>query len=113
MPYNPPTLNVETLPTQIQTRLSNSGSNRAHMERLVADLRARLEQARQGGDERSVRRHREQGKLLVRERIERLLDRESPFLELSPLAATGVYDDDAPGAGLVTGIGRVSSAARC
>ena len=78
------------------------------MERLVADLRARLDRARQGGDERSVKRHREQGKLLVRERLERLLDPDSPFLELSPLAANGVYDDDAPGAGLVTGIGRVS-----
>jgi len=100
---------VETLPTLIKPGSAESGSNRAHMERLVADLRARTEQARKGGDERSVRRHREQGKLLVRERIERLLDRESPFLELSPLAATGVYDDDAPGAGLVTGIGRVSS----
>jgi 3-methylcrotonyl-CoA carboxylase beta subunit len=77
------------------------------MERLVADLRAHLERARQGGDERSVKRHRDQGKLLVRERIERLLDPGSPFLELSPLAASGLYEDDAPGAGLVTGIGRV------
>jgi 3-methylcrotonyl-CoA carboxylase beta subunit len=77
------------------------------MERLVGHLRARLERARQGGDERSVKRHRDQGKLLARERVERLLDPGSPFLELSPLAADGLYDDDAPGAGLVTGIGRV------
>ena len=78
------------------------------MERLVSDLRGRVERARQGGDERSIKRHREQGKLLVRERLERLLDPDSPFLELSPLAADGLYDDDAPGAGLVTGVGRVS-----
>ena len=60
-----------------------------------------------GGDDRSIERHRERGKLPVRERIDRLLDPGSPFLELSPLAATGLYDDDAPGAGIVTGIGRV------
>src|SRR5688500_18244354 len=77
------------------------------MERLVAELTARIERARQGGDERSIKRHWEQGKLLVRERLERLFDAGSPFLELAPLAADGLYDDDAPGAGLVTGIGRV------
>jgi 3-methylcrotonyl-CoA carboxylase beta subunit len=77
------------------------------MERLVGELRARVERARQGGDERSIKRHRDQGKLLVRERLERLLDPGSPFLELSPLAADGLYEDDAPGAGLVTGVGRV------
>ena len=60
-----------------------------------------------GGDDRSIARHRERGKLPVRERIDRLLDPGSAFLELSPLAATGLYDDDAPGAGIVTGIGRI------
>src|SRR5258708_4972500 len=59
------------------------------------------------GDQPSVERHRERGKLPVRERIERLLDPGSAFLELSPLAATGLYDDEAPGAGIVTGVGRV------
>ena len=61
-----------------------------------------------GGGPKYVARHREQGKLPVRERIERLLDPGSPFLELSPLAAWDMYDDEAPGAGIVTGIGRVS-----
>jgi acetyl-CoA carboxylase carboxyltransferase component len=75
----------------------------------MAELRERLEWARAGGGPRAVARHREQGKLLARERIERLLDPGSPFLELSPLAAYGLYEDDAPGAGLVTGIGRVSN----
>ena len=80
------------------------------MAALVADLRARqaiVAGRGAGGDERSIARHRERGKLPVRERIERLLDPGSAFLELSPLAATGLYDDDAPGAGIVTGIGRI------
>ena len=60
-----------------------------------------------GGDDRSIERHRERGKLPVRERIDRLLDPGIAFLELSPLAANGLYDDEAPGAGIVTGLGRV------
>jgi 3-methylcrotonyl-CoA carboxylase beta subunit len=60
------------------------------------------------GLKRTHQRHTDQGKLFVRERINRLLDSGSPFLELSPLAAWGLYDDQAPGAGIVTGIGRVA-----
>src|SRR6188768_3254532 len=78
------------------------------MRELVADLRERLEVARRGGSESSRERHTSRGKLLVRERVDRLLDPGSPFLELSPLAATGMYDDAVPSAGIVTGIGRVS-----
>ncbi|MDQ3767854.1 MAG: methylcrotonoyl-CoA carboxylase, partial [Actinomycetota bacterium] len=74
-----------------------------------ADLRAQLERVRAGGGAKAARRHVERGKLLPRERVERLLDRGSPFLELSPLAAHGLYDDAAPGAGIITGIGRVSA----
>ena len=99
---------MELLATQIQRGSPEFSANRTHLAQLVADLTARIERARQGGDERSVKRHRDQGKLLVRERLDRLLDPGSPFLELSPLAADHLYDDDAPGAGLVTGIGRVS-----
>jgi len=80
------------------------------MSALVADLRARHEAAAgrgAGGDDRSIARHRERGKIPVRERIDRLVDPGSAFLELSPLAANGLYDDDAPSAGIVTGIGRV------
>ncbi len=83
-------------------------ANRDRMEQLLAELRERLSAARQGGGPKSLHRHREQGKLPVRERIERLLDPATTFLELSPLAAFGLYDNEAPGAGLVTGIGRVS-----
>jgi 3-methylcrotonyl-CoA carboxylase beta subunit/propionyl-CoA carboxylase len=82
-------------------------ANHARMTALVAELRERVDRARQGGGERQLERHRAQGKLPVRERLTRLLDPGSPFLELSPLAAWDMYDNEAPGAGLVTGIGRV------
>ncbi len=82
--------------------------NRAHMQRLVDELRERRDAVRRGGGPRSLQRHRDQGKLPVRDRLDRLLDRGSPFLELSALAGWDMYDNDAPGAGLVTGIGRVA-----
>ncbi len=83
-------------------------ANRERMQLLVQQLRDRVTAARQGGGPRYLQRHREQGKLPVRERIDRLLDAGSPFLELSPLAAFEMYDNEAPSAGIVTGIGRVS-----
>jgi 3-methylcrotonyl-CoA carboxylase beta subunit len=83
------------------------GENRAHMDRLVAELRERLADARAGGGEAAVRRHHEQGKLMVRERLERLLDPATPFLEIGSLAGFGMHDGQAPAAGLVCGIGRV------
>jgi acetyl-CoA carboxylase carboxyltransferase component len=83
-------------------------ANRERMERLVAELNQRRTLARDGGGPRYVERHREQGKLPVRERIDKLLDRNASFLELSPLAAWDLYDNEAPAAGIVTGIGRVS-----
>ncbi|HEU0236414.1 MAG TPA: carboxyl transferase domain-containing protein [Candidatus Limnocylindrales bacterium] len=85
-------------------------ANHAAMSALVAELRARTEALTArgaGGDDRSIERHRERGKLPVRERIDRLIDPGAPFLELSALAANGLYDDEAPGAGIVTGIGRI------
>ena len=81
--------------------------NLAHMDALERDLRVRLAEARAGGGEEAIRRHREQGKLLARERIERLLDPGTPFLEIGALAAHGLYEGAAPSAGIVTGIGRV------
>jgi 3-methylcrotonyl-CoA carboxylase beta subunit len=75
---------------------------------LVDDLDARLAAARLGGPERARARHVERGKLLPRDRVDALVDPSSPFLELSPLAANGLYDDEAPAAGLIAGIGRVS-----
>ncbi len=78
------------------------------MERLVQALRAARTRVAEGGPPEARARHTARGKLLVRDRIDRLLDAGSPFLELSPLAAWGCYDDEAPGAGIVTGIGRIA-----
>jgi 3-methylcrotonyl-CoA carboxylase beta subunit len=78
-----------------------------HLE-LIAELEAELERVRAGGGPKAVERHRGRGKLTARERIEALCDPGTEFLELSPLAAHGMYDDAAPGAGIVTGVGTVS-----
>jgi acetyl-CoA carboxylase carboxyltransferase component len=99
---------MDTLRTRVDTSDTTFKSNRDRLQQLVTELRDRVSRAREGGGAKYVERHREQGKLPVRDRIDRLLDPHSPFLELSPLAAFGMYDDDAPGAGIVTGIGRVS-----
>ena len=80
---------------------------RARMEELVAELRERTAQVARGGGEKALERHRSRGKLTARERVDRLLDPDSAFLELSALAAWEVYDGQAPGAGIVTGIGVV------
>ena len=98
---------VPVLPTSVDVRDPRFRENMAHMRYLVAELRHRLELVRRGGGEEQIRRHRSRGKLTARERIERLLDPGTAFLELSPLAAWGMYGDEAPGAGIVTGIGRV------
>ncbi|HST90197.1 MAG TPA: carboxyl transferase domain-containing protein [Ktedonobacterales bacterium] len=81
--------------------------NRAYFEGLVAELRERVEQVKQGGWEAAIVRHRGRNKLLARERIALLCDPDTPFLELNPLAAWGMYDGEAPAAGIVTGIGVV------
>src|SRR6266545_83711 len=100
--------------TVLRSRLdpadAETKANHAAMEALVAELRAKQAQVAgrgAGGDDHSIARHRERGKLPVRERIDRLLDPGSAFLELSALAATGLYDDEAPSAGIVTGIGPI------
>jgi 3-methylcrotonyl-CoA carboxylase beta subunit len=80
----------------------------AHNRALAADLRERVARAALGGSQQHRERHVARGKLLPRDRVERLLDPGSPFLELSQLAANGMYDDEAPGAGIITGVGRVS-----
>jgi acetyl-CoA carboxylase carboxyltransferase component len=82
-------------------------ANRAAMQELVANLRSRLETAKKGGGELAVKRHKERGKMFVRERIDGAIDPGTPFLEFSALAANGMYDGDAPCAGLVTGIGMI------
>jgi 3-methylcrotonyl-CoA carboxylase beta subunit len=97
-----------TLDTHVDPADPTFGQNRDRLQQLVVELRAQLARAREGGGAKYVERHREQGKLPVRERISRLLDPGTPFLELSPLAAIDMYEGEAPAAGIVTGIGRVS-----
>ncbi|MFC0206118.1 carboxyl transferase domain-containing protein [Novosphingobium soli] len=80
----------------------------AHNRALAAELRERVAKAALGGDARSRERHLARGKLLPRDRVERLLDAGSPFLEIGQLAANGLYGDEVPGAGLIAGIGRVA-----
>src|SRR6478735_1449626 len=99
---------MDRLESHIDTSDPLFTSNRARMLTLVNDLRSRTERVREGGGQKYIERHRAQGKLTARERIDRLIDPGTPLLELSALAATGVYDDEAPGAGLVTAVGRVS-----
>jgi 3-methylcrotonyl-CoA carboxylase beta subunit len=94
--------------SSIDVRSPEFAANRTAMAALVAELRALLERNARGGSDAARNKHREAGKLLVRERVDALLDPGAPFLELSALAAHDVYDDDLPGAGLVTGIGRIS-----
>ena len=93
--------------SNIDTGSAEFSANAARMRALAGELQARRAQAAEGGPLRTRERHLSRGKLLPRERVMRLLDPGSPFLELSPLAAFGMYDDAIHGAGLITGIGRV------
>jgi 3-methylcrotonyl-CoA carboxylase beta subunit/propionyl-CoA carboxylase len=99
---------MDVLESHVDTASEVFRTNHARMSSLVAELRERLALVRQGGGPKSEQRHRDQGKRPVRERIDRLLDDGSPFLELSPLAAWDLYDGEAPSAGIVTGVGRVA-----
>ena len=99
---------MDVLQSHVKTDSPEFRSNRERMSKLVAELGERVAKVREGGGPKYLERHRQQGKLPVRERISLLIDPGTPFLELSPLAAFGLYDDEAPAAGVVTGIGRVS-----
>ncbi len=97
----------EVLASKIQTGSADFRQNHEHNLGLANEVQAAVDRVRQGSSEESVARHRKRGKLLARERIDRIVDPGSAFLELSPLAAHGMYDDAAPGAGIVTGVGLV------
>src|SRR5436305_4184843 len=97
---------MEAIASQLDLNDVRARENAAFNRELVAELRRRAAQVRQGGGEAYRLRHSQQGKLFVRERVDRLLDPGSAFLELSPLAAWGLYDGEAPAAGIVTGVGR-------
>ncbi|MBK5247964.1 MAG: methylcrotonoyl-CoA carboxylase, partial [Actinomycetales bacterium] len=98
---------MTTLRTAVDPASESFEANDAAQRALVAELRERLERVALGGPERSRERHVARGKLLPRERIDRLLDPGSPFLELAPLAAEGMYDGECPGAGVIAGVGHV------
>jgi len=99
---------MTVLHTDIDPRSTEYSANAAAMRLLVEDLRARVAEVRQGGGETARQRHLARNKLLPRDRVAGLIDPGSPFLELSQLAAYGLYDDEVPSAGIVTGIGLVS-----
>src|ERR1700743_2137076 len=98
---------MATLGSTIDPRSDTFQANAAIYDGLLKTLRARQAWSLAGGGDRMVQRHRDRGKIPVRERIDLLIDPLSPFLELSPLAAWGLYDNAVPGAGLVTGIGTI------
>src|SRR5512139_2682090 len=99
---------MRRIETKVRTADPEFAENRHYHEALAGELRARLREVQAGGPEELRRRHKQRGKLLARERIDALIDPDTPFLELSPLAAYDMYDHGAPGAGIITGIGTVS-----
>ena len=101
-------MSAPVLDTKISVESDLFRANAAHNRALVERLRADVAKAALGGNEKSRERHTARGKLLPRERVERLLDPGSPFLEIGQLAAFDVYGEDIPGAGMIAGIGRVS-----
>ncbi|MGQ9619052.1 MAG: carboxyl transferase domain-containing protein [Candidatus Aminicenantia bacterium] len=94
--------------SKINSSLPEFKENFEHMKRAAEELKERLEQVKKGGPPEAIKKHKERGKLTVRERLELLFDPGTPFLELSPLAAYGMYNNEAPCAGIVTGIGVVN-----
>jgi acetyl-CoA carboxylase carboxyltransferase component len=96
---------MAVLTSQVERDSQVFAARRERMEELVGELRARTAQVAQGGGEKAVERHRSRGKMTARERIDRLVDPGSAFLELSALAAWDMYEGQAPSAGIVTGIG--------
>src|SRR5580700_2825621 len=100
-------ISMERIESRINPSNPEFKDNHAAMAERCEQLRAAIERIREGGPENARKRHVERGKLLPRDRVRRILDPGSPFLELSTLAAFGMYDGDAPGASLITGIGRI------
>ncbi len=98
---------MDPITTSVNLLDDDHRANRAMMDPILSEYRANIAKTLLGGGEDAIAKHKGRGKLLARERIEAVLDDGSPFLEFSTMAANGMYDGDAPGAGVVTGIGRV------
>src|SRR2546430_1545524 len=99
---------MPVIESKLDLRDATAVKNREAMTALVADLRFTVATIEQGGGEAACAKHVARGKLLPRDRVGALLDAGSPFLELSPLAAFGMYDDNIAAAGIITGIGRIA-----
>src|SRR5690625_1891569 len=99
---------MPVIKSQVNPRSESFQKNAAAMQALIDDLQKKLAQTALGGSAAARKRHLDRGKLLPRDRVERLLDPVAPFLELSPMAAHNIYDNESPGAGIITGIGRVN-----
>lgn len=95
------------LETHINSNITEFQENTQYLLELIDQLRQRVQQVQQGGGDEAIAKHRKRNKLLARERIQLLCDPDTPFVEVSPLAAWDMYDNDAPSAGIVTGIGLV------
>src|ERR1043165_4695886 len=100
---------MATLNSAVDPRSPAFQANTGIYDNLLKTLRVRQAWSLAGGGDRMVQRHRDRGKIPVRERIDLLIDPFSPFMELSPLAAWGLYDNEVPAAGIVTGIGMIHS----
>ncbi|MCP4048018.1 MAG: methylcrotonoyl-CoA carboxylase, partial [Gammaproteobacteria bacterium] len=94
--------------SQVDPNSKEFVANDAHMRELVADLQDQLDRVEKGGGVKACEKHTKRGKMLPRQRVNQLIDPGAPFLELSPMAAHGMYDSKAPAAGIITGVGRVS-----
>ena len=99
---------MTVLQTQLNSRSAEFVANAAAMQAVVDDLRTHLERVAQGGGEAARAKHTARGKLLPRDRVQMLLDPGTPFLEVAPLAALNMYNNDAPSSGVIVGIGRVN-----
>ncbi|UCH90279.1 MAG: methylcrotonoyl-CoA carboxylase [Thermoplasmata archaeon] len=98
---------MDPIESKIDASTSEYKENMEHYKAMMADLLSKLEEVKAGGSEDAVKKHRERNKMMPRERIEALIDEETPFLELNPLGAYDMYDNEAPSAGIITGIGTV------
>ncbi|MCK5024327.1 MAG: methylcrotonoyl-CoA carboxylase, partial [Thermoplasmata archaeon] len=98
---------MDAIESKIDINGQEFKDNKEHYLKMIADLKEKIEWAKAGGGEERIEIHRSRNKMLARERVDALLDSDSPFLELNPLAALGMYKNSAPGAGVVTGIGIV------
>ncbi|TET66357.1 MAG: hypothetical protein E3J45_06625 [Candidatus Zixiibacteriota bacterium] len=98
---------MRRIESKIDTKSQEFKENEANLQRVVEEFRERLEKLKQGGPEKARKRHLDRKKLLPRDRVAKLFDRNTPFLELSPFAAYDMYKTEAPSAGVITGIGVV------